>query len=103
MIDDRDNDYDGLKDEDARNARGHDEDDDALLTNPMADDPAALVKKMFWADVAGSDANKCPDITAGTMPAPPYQRRNCVGALEHRIHLAKTYGAAGEDTLAAFY
>ncbi|MEO7427384.1 MAG: hypothetical protein ABI036_19510, partial [Fibrobacteria bacterium] len=31
-LDDRDNDYDGLKDEDARNAKGMDDDDDAALT-----------------------------------------------------------------------
>jgi hypothetical protein len=37
------------------------------------------------------------------MPAPPLQRQNCVGALEHRIFLAKTYGDAGEDTLATYY
>jgi hypothetical protein len=44
------------------------------------------------------------------MPAAPFQRRNCVGALEHRIHLALTHGAgneatrqAAEDTLATYY
>lgn len=108
MVDERDNDFDGLKDEDARNARGQDDDDDARVDTTMVGNPARVLP-MIWAEAAGS-LNRCPDITAGTMPAAPFQRRNCVGSLEHRIHLALTHGAgneatrqAAEDTLATYY
>ncbi|MDQ3003070.1 MAG: hypothetical protein M3Y08_17635 [Fibrobacterota bacterium] len=97
MIDDRDNDYDGLTDEDARNAKGMDDDDDALLsitmigTNP---DP------MIWKDVAGH-GNKCPDIdTTQAMQAAPLSRQFCIGSLEHRIHLAQN---GGNDSLNFYY
>jgi hypothetical protein len=108
MVDERDNDYDGLKDEDARNARGQDDDDDAILTLPMIDD-VAQVRPMAWADAPGS-GNRCPDIVKGEMPEAPFQREACIGSLEHRIRLALTHGAgssatrrAAEDTLASYY
>lgn len=97
MIDDRDNDYDGLKDEDARNAAGMDDDDDALLTTAMiGTDPAP----MAWADAAGHE-NKCPDINlAEPMQAAPLERQFCIGSLEHRIFLSQTGGA---DLLKTYY
>ena len=97
MIDDRDNDYDGLKDEDARNASGMDDDDDALLTTAMVGtDPSPMI----WADAPGHE-NKCPDIYLDrTMQAPPLSRQFCVGSLEHRIYLAQN---GGTDTLKTFY
>jgi len=89
MIDDRDNDYDGIKDEDGRNGKGMDDDDDALLKPEMIDngpDP------MEWKDAAGHE-NRCPDIdTTEAMPDAPFQRRFCIGSLEHRIHLARNGG-----------
>ena len=87
MIDDRDNDYDGLKDEDARNAAGMDDDDDAQLTIAMiGTEPAPMV----WADAAGHE-NKCPDIDLDKpMQAAPLSRQFCIGSLEHRIYLAQT-------------
>jgi hypothetical protein len=107
MVDERDNDYDGLKDEDARNARGMDGDDDAILTLPMIDDPAQ-VRPMAWTDAPGSE-NQCPDIVKGVMPEAPFQREACIGSLEHRIRLAILHGAgsaatrrAAEDTLATY-
>lgn len=110
MVDERDNDYDGLKDEDARNARGMDDDDDALLSILMVGNPAAVIP-MQWAEAAGS-TNRCPDIDKNTVLPYPRQRQFCVGSLEHRIHLALTYGAGStdpavrrvaEDTLNSYY
>lgn len=101
MVDERDNDYDGLKDEDARNARGMDDDDDGLLKEDMVGD-LSLVKPMEWADEPGS-VNGCPDIEKGRMPDPPRQRQFCIGSLEHRIHLARTGGASADSLLAAHY
>jgi hypothetical protein len=97
MIDDRDNDYDGIKDEDARNARGMDDDDDAALTVSMVGSAPA---PMVWADAPGH-ANKCPDIdtTKAMLPA-PFAKQFCIGSLEHRIYLAQH---GGKDTLAAYY
>ncbi len=98
-IDDRDNDYDGIKDEDARNARGMDDDDDALLdTSMIGTDPAPEV----WHDVAGH-MNKCPDIdTTIAMLEPPLQRQFCIGALQHRVWMARPENG-GADSLKAFY
>jgi hypothetical protein len=97
MIDDRDNDYDGIKDEDARNARGMDDDDDALLSISMiGTNPAPMV----WKDVPGHD-NKCPDIdTTKPMKAAPLTRQFCIGSLEHRIYLAQN---GGNDSLDFHY
>ncbi len=97
MIDDRDNDYDGIKDEDARNARGMDDDDDALLLVSMiGTDPAPMV----WADAPGHD-NKCPDIDITVPMLPdPFKRQFCIGALEHRIYLAQH---GGTDSLKVYY
>lgn len=108
MVDDRDNDYDGIKDEDARNAKGMDDDDDALLNPTMV---GTMPAPMVWKDVAGHE-NKCPDIdTAVAMLAPPLQRQFCIGALEHRIYLAQhgtgttpaEIAKSAKDTLAAYY
>ena len=96
MVDDRDNDYDGLKDEDARNARGLDDDDDALLNVLMAGGPP--VAPMVWKDEPGH-VNRCPDIdTTKPMLPPPLQRQFCIGSLEHRIYLAHNYGRDSLDT-----
>ncbi|HKP94966.1 MAG TPA: hypothetical protein VJ385_04335 [Fibrobacteria bacterium] len=96
-IDDRDNDYDGLKDEDARNAAGMDDDDDALLLVSMV---GTRPKPMVWSDAAGHD-NGCPDIDIDVpMQAPPFQRQFCIGSLEHRIYLAQH---GGTDTLRVYY
>ncbi|MDB5105443.1 MAG: hypothetical protein JWP91_3132 [Fibrobacteres bacterium] len=97
MIDERDNDYDGIKDEDARNAPGMDDDDDALLSVSMiGTSPAPMV----WADVPGH-ANKCPEIdTTKAMLPPPFAKQFCIGSLEHRIYLAQH---GGRDTLAVYY
>jgi hypothetical protein len=97
MFDDRDNDYDGLKDEDARNARGMDDDNDGALTTDMI---GASPPPMVWRDVAGHE-NACPDIdTTKAMLPPPMQRKFCIGSLEHRIYLAQHYG---RDSLKAYY
>lgn len=106
MVDERDNDHDGLKDEDARNARRMDDDDDALVNLGMIGNRSA-VAPMIWADDPAS-ANKCPDIVKGSMPAPPYQRQFCIGSLEHRIHLVKTFMAPGDanaamDSMKTYY
>ncbi|MEO6098481.1 MAG: hypothetical protein ABIW76_23540 [Fibrobacteria bacterium] len=97
MIDDHDNDYDGLTDEDARNAPGMDDDNDALLNKTMIGaDPAP----MAWADAAGH-GNSCPDIDVTVpMPPQPMQRKFCIGSLEHRIYLAQH---GGSDTLKLYY
>ncbi|MDB5050163.1 MAG: hypothetical protein JWO30_3234 [Fibrobacteres bacterium] len=96
-IDDRDNDYDGIKDEDARNAKGMDDDDDALLTIDMI---GTMPAPMVWSDVPGHE-NKCPDIDiAIPMQAPPFQRQFCIGSLEHRIFLAQN---GGVDSLKVYY
>ncbi len=104
-VDDRDNDYDGIKDEDARNAKGMDDDDDALLNVTMI---GTMPAPMVWKDVAGHE-NKCPDIdTTIAMLPPPLQRQFCIGSLEHRIYLAQ-HGTgtdpakSAKDTLAAYY
>jgi hypothetical protein len=101
MVDERDNDYDGLKDEDARNARGMDDDDDALLKVEMVGD-LSLVRPMVWAEDPESE-NGCPDIEKGSMPDAPRQRQFCIGSLEHRIHLARTGGDSADSLLAAHY
>jgi hypothetical protein len=96
-IDDHDNDYDGITDEDARNAKGMDDDDDALLNTTMiGTDPAPMI----WADVPLHE-NLCPDIdvTVPMLPA-PMQRKFCIGSLEHRIYLAQH---GGRDTLKLYY
>jgi hypothetical protein len=96
-IDDHDNDYDGITDEDARNAPGMDDDDDALLnTGMIGTDPAPMI----WADVDGH-GNLCPDINVDDpMLPPPMQRKFCIGSLEHRIYLAQH---GGKDTLKLYY
>jgi hypothetical protein len=96
-IDDRDNDYDGIKDEDARNAPGMDDDDDALLDKTMiGTDPAPMV----WADDP-AHANNCPDINIQDPLLPePFARKFCIGSLEHRIYLAQH---GGVDTLKHYY
>lgn len=92
LFDDRDNDYDGLKDEDTRNAKGMDDDNDGILTVDMVGTSPA---PMAWSDVAGH-GNACPDIdTTEAMPAPPFQRMFCIGSLEHRIYLAQHFGRSG--------
>jgi hypothetical protein len=104
-VDDRDNDYDGIKDEDARNALGMDDDDDALLTMAMI---GTTPKPMVWSDVAGH-LNTCPDIDiAKTMMDKPFQRQFCIGSLEHRVYLAQHGGGidtlkSGRDSLKTYY
>jgi hypothetical protein len=97
LFDDRDNDYDGLKDEDTRNAKSMDDDNDGALTPDMVGTPPA---PMVWHE-AGGHANACPDIdtTQAMLPA-PFQRKFCIGSLEHRIYLAQHYGI---DSLRAYY
>jgi hypothetical protein len=98
-FDDRDNDYDGIKDEDSRNARGMDDDDDAILSTDMIGKPSQPAP-MVWSDVPGH-ANQCPDIdTTKAMLAPPFQRQFCIGSLEHRIYLSQH---GGKDTLSLYY
>ncbi len=98
-FDDRDNDYDGIKDEDSRNAHGMDDDDDAILRVSMigvAGEPAPMV----WHEAPGH-VNQCPDIdTLKAMLPPPFQRQFCVGSLEHRIYLAQH---GGVDSLKVYY
>jgi hypothetical protein len=97
MVDERDNDYDGIRDEDGRNARGLDDDDDALLTVDMI---GTTVAPMVWKE-DGEHQNTCPDIDITVpMKAPPMQREFCVGSLEHRIYLARN---GGKDSLFAYY
>jgi tetratricopeptide (TPR) repeat protein len=97
MIDEHDNDYDGLTDEDARNAPGMDDDDDAQLNVSMI---GADPSPMSWSDADGH-GNSCPDIDVDApMPPPPMQRKFCIGSLEHRIHLAQQ---GGKDTLKLYY
>lgn len=97
LFDDRDNDYDGLKDEDTRNAKGMDDDNDGILTVAMI---GASPAPMVWRDAAGH-ANACPDMdTTRAMPAAPFQRKFCIGSLENRIYLAHHYG---RDSLHAYY
>lgn len=96
-IDEKDNDYDGLRDEDARNAKGLDDDNDAALTVDMLGTTPA---PMVWSDAA-THRNGCPDIDVGQpMQAKPREREFCIGALEHRLHLAR---AGGQDSLKVFY
>jgi hypothetical protein len=96
-IDDRDNDYDGIKDEDARNAKGMDDDDDAQLDITMVGTHPA---PMIWSDAAGHN-NLCPDINMDIpMLAPPLERQFCIGSLEHRIYQAQH---GGVDTLELYY
>jgi hypothetical protein len=97
LFDDRDNDYDGLKDEDTRNAKGMEDDNDGNLTTAMiGKSPAPMV----WRE-AGDHANGCPDMdTTRAMPPAPFQRKYCIGSLENRIYLAQHYG---RDSLRAYY
>lgn len=100
-IDEHDNDYDGLKDEDARNAKGMDDDDDDIITVGMIGptDPPPMV----WHDAAGHE-NKCPDIDKNIpMKAFPDQRENCIGSIENRIWWVRTYPSPNDDSLAAHY
>jgi hypothetical protein len=91
LFDDRDNDYDGLKDEDTRNVQGMDDDNDAILTIAMVGTSPA---PMVWHDAA-DHGNACPDIdTTQAMPAAPFQRKFCIGSLENRIYLAQHFGRA---------
>lgn len=97
MVDERDNDYDGLRDEDGRNAEGMDDDDDATLSVDML---GGEVKPMKWKDDPDHE-NACPDIDlTEPMPDAPLQREFCVGSIEHRIFLARN---GGRDTLLAYY
>lgn len=98
-IDDRDNDYDGIKDEDARNAKGMDDDDDAILSVSMIGKPGEPAP-MQWHE-APTHVNTCPDIdTLVALLPPPLQRQACVGSLEHRIFLSQH---GGKDSLKAYY
>ncbi len=112
MVDEHDNDYDGIQDEDARNAKGMDDDDDAMINVSMI---GTMPARMFWNDATGH-LNACPDIdTDIPMAAAPLQKQNCIGALENRILLAmqavagKTFATSSDtinvasDTLDAYY
>ncbi len=113
MIDEYDNDYDGIKDEDARNYVGYDDDDDALMTMSMLGTitPAnSGTLSMIWQDdsVGPGHKNKCIDIDIN-IPMANYadsafggnpdttaqraaQRVFCMGTLEHRLYLARKAG-----------
>ncbi len=94
MIDERDNDYDGIQDEDGRNAPGLDDDNDANLTTDMI---GKDIDSMQWED-ATNHKNNCPDIdTDQPMKAAPLQREDCIGSIEHRIYLARNGGKAELD------
>ncbi len=119
LIDEFDNDYDGIKDEDARNYKGYDDDDDALLNLSMRGSP---VPPMVWADANG---NTCIDINksipwntyanialgvAGiqdTTTQKAFKRAFCVGTIENRLYLARVGGpkdANGQqDSLKKYY
>ncbi len=114
LIDNFDNDYDGIKDEDGRNLVGYDDDDDALLDVGMIDSVSAghPLTPMQWHDVAGH-ANQCADIDTtlpmdrGTTPAGVtdakvlyhYRRINCIGTLENRLYFERNH----PDSLAVYY
>jgi hypothetical protein len=96
MIDERDNDQDGLKDEDARNARGMDDDDDGALTLDMI---GTVPEPMRWED-DDEHANGCPDIdVTQPMPDSPYEKQFCIGSIEHRLHVARE----APDSLRLYY
>ncbi len=104
-VDDRDNDYDGIQDEDARNSKGMDDDDDAMLDVRLI---GTIPQPMVWADVAGH-MNACPDIdVTKPMLDAPLSRQFCIGSLEHRLYLAQ-HGTgtnpqqSAKDTLKLYY
>jgi hypothetical protein len=113
LIDEFDNDYDGIKDEDARNLKGYDDDDDAQVTMlHLGNLPVAV---MAWQD-APDHVNHCPDIdVTQPMNRDPLvgnatvdsllKRQNCIGSLEHRLYLAKRVStdATYLDSLIAYY
>ncbi len=84
IIDDRDNDYDGLKEEDSRNAIGMDDDDDALLDTTMI---GTSPTPMQWTDENG---NGCIDLDASATVDSGNPRKGCIGTLENRLERAKT-------------
>jgi hypothetical protein len=101
-IDEHDNDYDGLKDEDARNARYMDDDDDDVII-PSMWDPKIDPPPMTWQDVKGHE-NKCPDIdTTLAMKPFPDQRENCIGSIENRIWWVQHYPSPNNDSIAFHY
>ena len=125
MIDNFDNDYDGLQDEDARRAVGFDDDNDGVLNVNMIDSVKVQnhpLTRMLWTDLL-SHANKCPDIdttipmaqyAARALPAgdaraadpavqAAYQRAFCVGSLEHRLYQARKRVDGTGDSLNTYY
>ncbi len=94
-LDERDNDMDGLRDEDTRNAPGMDDDDDSAIGMEHL---GQVIVPMQWEDVA-THANKCPDIDTTVAMSPDNPRRGCIGSLENRLHLART----APDSLPQYY
>ncbi len=105
VLDNYDNDYDGLTDEDSRNTPGLDDDGDGAINTSMI---GKAVPPMLWHDAVGhinmcsnNVVCSCPDIdTTVPMPPVPFQRQFCIGSLENRLYWAR-YG--GKDSLYAHY
>ncbi len=95
MLDRRDNDLDGLRDEDTRNAVGMDDDDDSAID---LEHLGQEIIPMQWKDVS-THVNQCPDIDTTIAMIPGNPRRGCLGSLENRLHLART----ASDSLPKLY
>ncbi|MGL1933765.1 MAG: hypothetical protein OCD01_02030 [Fibrobacterales bacterium] len=92
ILDNYDNDFDGIKNEDSRLAIGMDDDTDALFTIHT---PHTVIA-MEWSD---NNGNKCIDIDT-TITAPSSNPRQfCIGTLEHRLYLAEN----ASDSLDIYY
>ncbi|MGL1901128.1 MAG: hypothetical protein OCC49_03250 [Fibrobacterales bacterium] len=91
ILDDYDNDFDGIKNEDSRLAIGMDDDTDALF----ATQSPHPVTPMVWIDGNG---NNCIDIDT-TVAQASTERTFCIGTLEHRLYLAQNV----PDSLDVYY
>ena len=82
ILDQIDNDYDGIQDEDSRSALGYDDDNDGAIDTSMI---GQVISPMIWTDVNG---NGCIDIDTTIALNTSNPKQNCIGAFQHRIYLA---------------
>ncbi len=94
VLDDYDNDFDGIQNEDSRLQVGADDDVDAQFSQETPYD----VQPMTWSD---GNNNKCIDIDTDIYDA-NNPRRYCIGTLEHRLYLAINEPDSLEDYYRAF-
>ncbi len=106
LLDNFDNDNDGITDEDARNQRGYDDDNDSPIKLSMIN---TVIPPMQWRDANGNGCIDMDTLAHPTNATDSLKREFCIGTLEHRLYLAHwsvtTFGPGTNrvDSLAYYY